>query len=198
MGRHGAPEKFLCDNSVAFNPTRRGYTGKLVEYLRALGVETITVKRYEPTTQGTNERVHQTFHRYLTPQARTMKNLQALVDVFDHIDNTERDQQGLDGHSTPGEAWARTAPVPSPVAPPTEPPVAPPTALEILAELTVLGTDYRLGKSYTGDEIDVRRHHTTIAFHDHSGALILQHPTPPKGTRHVGSGKPSGGPDPKP
>ena len=98
------------------------------------------------------------FHRYLPPPARTMKNLLALVDAFGHIDNTEREQQGLDGHSTPGEAWARTAPVPSPVAPPT----APHTALEVLAELTVLGTDYRLGKSYTGDEIDVRWHHTTM------------------------------------
>lgn len=212
VSRHGAPQKFLSDNGVAFNPTRRGYTGKLVDYLRALGVETITGKRYKPTTQGKNERFHQTLHRYLNahPPARTMKELQTLVDAFDHIYNTEREHQGLDGHSTPGEAWARTAPVPSPV--------APPTALEILAEanaarsippgeairtvrsggrLTVLGTDYRLGLRYTGDEIHVLWDHTTIAFHDKSGALIIQHPMPPKGTRNVGNGKPSGRPSTK-
>lgn len=107
VARHGAPQKFLSDNGVAFNPTRRGYSGKLVDYLHSLGVETITGKPYKPTTQGKNERFHRTLHRYLNahPPADSMDELQDLVDAFDVIYNTEREHQSLTGtapHSRPG------------------------------------------------------------------------------------------------
>ena len=86
----------------------------------ALGVEPITGKPYKPTTQGKNERFHQTLFRYLDkqPLAATLAELQAQVDAFDHIYNTERPHQGLPGRVTPFTAWQATAmaeaPRPSP------------------------------------------------------------------------------------
>jgi putative transposase len=62
---HGVPQRLLSDNGIALNPSRRGYIGKLVGHLAALGVEAITGKPYKPTTQGKNERFHQTLFRYL-------------------------------------------------------------------------------------------------------------------------------------
>ena len=58
--RWGVPQRLLSDNGLAFNPTRRGFTGKLVDYLIDLGVKPITGKPDRPTTQGKNERFHQT------------------------------------------------------------------------------------------------------------------------------------------
>ncbi len=61
--------------------------GALVEHIRTLGVEAITGKPYKPTTQGKNERFHQTLFRYLDnqPLAHTIEELQDQVDAFDHL-----------------------------------------------------------------------------------------------------------------
>ena len=96
---------------------------------RALGVEAITGKPYKPTTQGKNERFHQTLFRYLDkqPLADTLAELQAQVDAFDHIYNTQRPHQGLPGRVTPLAAWEATPkadpPRPKPDRPIYEPPV---------------------------------------------------------------------------
>ena len=52
----------------------------------------ITGKPSKPTTQGENERFHQTLFRYLDKQpiAESLAGLQAQVDAFDHIHNSER------------------------------------------------------------------------------------------------------------
>ncbi len=65
---HGVPQRLLSDNGIALNPSRRGYIGQLVSHVAALGVEAITGKPYKPTTQGKNERFHQTLFRYLDKQ----------------------------------------------------------------------------------------------------------------------------------
>ena len=82
-----------------------------MEHVSSLGVEAITGKPYKPTTQGKNERFHQTLFRYLDkqPLADTLAELQAQVDAFDHIYNTERPHQGLPGRVTPQTAWEATA-----------------------------------------------------------------------------------------
>ena len=107
VGAHGVPQRLLSDNGVALNPSRRGYVGQLVQHVTSLGVEAITGKPYKPTTQGKNERFHQTLFRYLNkqPLADTLAELQTQVDVFDHIYNTERPHQGLPGRVTPQQAW---------------------------------------------------------------------------------------------
>ncbi|BBY30745.1 hypothetical protein MSEDJ_48410 [Mycolicibacterium sediminis] len=112
----GVPQRLLSDNGAALNPSRRGHLGRLVSHVGALGVQTITGKPYEPTTQGKNERFHQTLFRYLDkqPLAGSLAELQAQVDAFDHLYNTERPHQGLPGRITPQTAWDAT---PTPIRP---------------------------------------------------------------------------------
>ncbi|GAA1571217.1 hypothetical protein GCM10009789_25980 [Kribbella sancticallisti] len=104
---HGVPQRLLSDSGSALNPSRRGLLGQLVVHLMALGVEPITGKPYKPTTQGKNERFHQTLFRYLDkqPLATDPAQLQAQVDAFDRIYNTQRPHQGLPGRVTPLTAW---------------------------------------------------------------------------------------------
>lgn len=80
---HGVPQRLLTDNGSAFNTSRRRLTSRLVAHSAALGVEAITGKPYKPTTQGKNERFHQTLFRYLDKQqlAETLAQLQAQVDA---------------------------------------------------------------------------------------------------------------------
>ncbi len=69
VAAHGVPQRLLSDNGTraqpvaarAPGPVRRPRDG-------ALGVEPITGKPYKPTTQGKNERFHQTLFRYLDKQ----------------------------------------------------------------------------------------------------------------------------------
>lgn len=104
---HNLPQRLLSDNGLALNPSRRGHLGQLVVHVMALGTEPITGKPYKPTTQGKNERFHQTLFRYLDkqPAAESLPELQAQVDAFDQIYNTQRPHQGLPGHVTPLAAW---------------------------------------------------------------------------------------------
>ena len=110
VAAHGVPQRLLSDNGAALNPSRRGLLGQLVVHVMALGVEPITGKPYKPTTQGKNERFHQTLFRYLDkqPLADTLAELQTQVDAFDHLYNTERPHQGLPGRVTPRTAWEAT------------------------------------------------------------------------------------------
>src|SRR4029453_18221654 len=103
---------------IAPHPPRRGYLGQLVDHVSSLGVEPITGKPYKPTTQGKNERFHQTLFRFLDkqPLAGSLEQLQEQVDAFDQLYNTERPHQGLPGRITPRQAWDAT-----PVAEPPHP-----------------------------------------------------------------------------
>lgn len=70
----------------------------------------VTGKPYKPTTQGKNEWFHQTLFRYLDKQsmANSLAELQAQVERFDLIYNTQRPHQGLPGRFTPQQAWDAT------------------------------------------------------------------------------------------
>ena len=199
MSRHGIPQKFLSDNGVAFNPSRRGRTGKLLEFLKSLGVVPITGKPSKPTTQGKNERSHQTLQKYLNkqPPASTMAELQAHVDTYDDYYNTEREHQALAPGMTPREAWDAT-----PIATPPTPP-----APEVAAEsewhqvrrvvqskgaVTVLGIECMIGKDRAGQSIHVIYNDDSISFFDHKGTEIITHPRPPLGTRYLGNNQPRG------
>lgn len=106
---YGTPQRLLPDNGAALNPTRRGRQGKLVEHVADLGVEVVTGKPYRPTTQGKNQRFHQTLLRWLDKQpiAERLKGLQALVDEFDVIYNEQCPHQGLPGRITPAKPGTR-------------------------------------------------------------------------------------------
>jgi len=203
---HGVPQRFLSDNGVSLNPSRRGYEGQLVAYLKSLGVTPITGKPGKPTTQGKNERFHQTLFRWLDkqPLAGTHAELQAQVDTFDKIYNTERPHQGLPGRVTPQAAWDAT-PVADPPRPkPAAPAVVPPESSVKRAEHTdTFGTrvtkvrhdgtvrvrkiEFRLGSSWAGKLIHVVSGPDAVSFVDHDGAVIAEHPWPLPGVAYVGA-----------
>ncbi|HYH72365.1 MAG TPA: IS481 family transposase, partial [Nocardioides sp.] len=162
IAEHGVPQRLLSDNGIALNPSRRGLLGQLVDHVSRLGVEAITGKPYKPTTQGKNERFHQTLFRYLDkqPLAESLAQLQVQVDAFDRVYNTERPHQALPGRVTPLTAWEATAkaepprpkadqrpwfdrPVPTRYLPPQPPPP------------TDLPTDTRVRKVSTAGTINV-------------------------------------------
>lgn len=201
--RCGVPQRLLSDNGAALNPSRRGVIGQLVEYVSALGVEAITGRPHRPTTQGKNERLHQTLFRWLDkqPLAETLEELQALVDEFDRIYNTERPHQGLPGRVTPQHAWDAT-----PVA---EPPRPRPAAIEAPEPdryaagekictvyprgiVTVLGIQVMVGKDYADTTVHVIWDDTTVTVFDERGTHIRSFPKPTNGTRYIGNGKPRG------
>lgn len=128
VAAHGVPQRLLSDNGLALNPSRRGIVGQLVAHVAALGVEPITGKPHKPTTQGKNERFHQTLFRWLDkqPLAETLAILQAQLDAFDHIYNTERPHQGLPGRVTPWAAWQATPKAEPPRPKPNRPVYQPP------------------------------------------------------------------------
>jgi len=207
---HGVPQRLLSDNGLALNPSRRGHLGQLVAHVGALGVEAITGKPYKPTTQGKNERFHQTLFRYLDkqPLAEWLAELQAQVDAFDHIYNTERPHQGLPGRITPGMAWEATpkadAPHPKP-----DPPLLVQTAVKQLQPtplpagshvrtLTTAGTFmlagviYKVGGRHGLQQVLVATNEDKIIVADLDGEVLIEHTRPAPGVTYVGNGKPRG------
>jgi putative transposase len=215
---HGVPQRLLSDNGVALNPSRRGYLGQLVEHVSSLGTEAITGKPYKPTTQGKNERFHQTLFRYLDkqPLADTLAELQAQVDAFDRIYNTERSHQGLPGRVTPLTAWKATpkaeAPRPKPDPPffveaatkrlrPPPPPEDLPTGTTV-RKLTSLGTfmlarvTYMVGGQHGFQQVLIITDGNQITVADLEGEILIEHTRPAPGVTYVGNGRPRG-PRPK-
>lgn len=214
VAAHGVPQRLLSDNGLALNPSRRGYVGQLVQHVSALGVEAITGKPYKPTTQGKNERFHQTLFRYLDkqPLAENLEQLQAQVDVFDRIYNTERPHQGLPGRVTPHTAWEATPKAEAPRPKPEEPFVVPAVAKRLrsmtvptdlpagttVKKLTSTGTLYLKGVHYKVDghyrrqRVLVIVDGTNITVADLEGEILIEHTQPPPGTTYVGNGRPRG------
>lgn len=214
VATHGVPQKLLSDNGIALNPSRRGYLGKLVEHIGRLGVEAITGKPYKPTTQGKNERFHQTLFRYLDkqPLAVTLAELQAHVDAFDDIYNNQRPHQGLPGRVTPRTAWEATAkaqpPRPKPDEPlfaapapkrkrPSPPPQDLPAGTRVMT-LNTSGTFMLAGVYYKVDGRLAYEHVLVVTDGDHitvadlDGEVLIEHTRPAPGVRYVGNGKPRG------
>ncbi|RZS61974.1 integrase core domain-containing protein [Xylanimonas ulmi] len=216
IAARGVPQRLLSDNGAALNPTRRGYAGQLVEHLTVLGVEAITGKPYKPTTQGKNERFHQTLFRYLgkQPLADTLDQLQAQVDAFDLIYNTQRPHQGLPGRITPQAAWDATAkaeaPHPNPIralftrtAPKPQAVVPAPVRAALpqgacIKKLNHAGTFYlrkvfyMVGAEHAFAEVIVVIDGERIIVADHHGEILIEHTRAAPGVRYVGNGKPRG------
>lgn len=196
IATHGVPQRLLTDNGVALNPSRRGHLGQLVDYVTSLGVEAITGKPGKPTTQGKNERFHQTLFRWLDkqPLAGSLAELQEQVDAFDVIYNTERPHQALPGRITPQQAWDTT-----PTAEPPHPRAYGSSSDEIPAVLisqngTVYArrTRFQTSTLLAGQTAYLIYEPDTLLIFDARGTLIAEHPWPAPGTRYVGSGQPRG------
>ena len=219
VAAHGVPQRLLSDNGLALNPTRRGYVGQLVEHLARLGTKAITGKPYKPTTQGKNERFHQTLFRYLDkqPLAATLAELQAQVDAFDDIYNNERPHQGLPGRVTPRAAWEATAKAEAPRPIPEEPffvqaavkslrpapaPADLPTGTTV-KKLSSAGTFrldkviYMVGGQHFFEQVLVITEGDQITVADLDGEVLIEHTRPAPGVTYVGNGRPPGMP-PKP
>lgn len=222
---HGVPQRLLSDNGSALNPSRRGYLGQLVAHVSRLGTEAITGKPYKPTTQGKNERFHQTLFRYLDkqPLAVNLAELQAQVDAFDLIYNTERPHQGLPGRVTPQTAWDATDKTDPPRPGPHTPSVTGPAGRRLLARshtpslrrapepselpsdttlktLTSAGTfwlngvHYLVGAAHGFARVLIITNDDTITVVDLDGEVLIEHTRPGPGIRYVGNGRPPGGP----
>lgn len=217
IAAHGVPQRLLSDNGLALNPSRRGYLGQLVDHVSRLGVQAITGKPYKPTTQGKNERFHQTLFRYLDkqPLASSLAELQAQVDAFDHIYNTERPHQGLPGRVTPLAAWQAT-PKADPPRPDTDrswlerPAVArdqrprphqPPADLPADTRIRKVGTTgnialdkvfYKVDVNYAFQHVLVVTDGDTITVTDMQGEILAEHTRPAPGITYVGNGRPPG------
>jgi len=218
VAAHGVPQRLLSDNGLALNPSRRGFLGQLVEHMSRLGVEAITGKPYKPTTQGKNERFHQTLFRYLDkqPLASSFAELQAQVDAFDRIYNTARPHQGLPGRITPQTAWEATAKAEAPRPKPEQPlfvqsvakrlrPAPVPTDLPAgtcVKKLTSAGTfmlagvHYMVGGQYGFQQVLVITDGAKITVADLKGELLIEHTRPAPEVKYVGNGRPRG-PRPK-
>jgi len=208
---YGVPQRLLTDNGIALNPSRRGYVGQLTAHVGALGVEAITGKPYKPTTQGKNERLHATMFRWLDkqPLASTLEELQAQVDEFDRIYNTERPHQGLPGRITPMAAYLGTPkaepPRPAPLRPTTKAPQRPPSQAsgDLPADTRVMrvranGTirlkrvAYMIDSRLTGQEVLVITDGNTILVTDLAGEVLIEHTRPTPGIAYVGNRRPRG------
>lgn len=192
IAAHGVPERLLTDNGAALNPTRRGLFGQLVGYVTVLGVTPITGKPYKPTTQGKNERFHQTLFRWLDKQpiADTIEQLQTLVDQFDTYYNHHRHHQALPDRITPAQAYTAT--------PKTDPPTPRPDAgfrtLQVRANgsIRVRGVAFQIDSRRAGQPVHVLDTITEILITDTAGVILAHHPWPPDGVRYVSNSNPRG------
>lgn len=136
-----------------------------------------------------------------------MTTLQAQVDTFDEIYNTQRPHQGLPGRITPQQAWDATplaeAPRPRPRLEPITPAVAdstdkairqhPGTAdnrLRLVASngvVPVNATMYNLTRARSGQTVQYQADETSITFATLDGEHISTYPAAAKGTPYVKS-----------
>jgi len=116
---YGIPQHILTDNGFAFNRERWGITTQFTTHVRSLGVEPITGRPRTPTTQGKQERLHQTLHRFLDAHQpiRDKSHLDRLLADFQDYYNTQRPHQGHTPHTPPSTVYHAT--------PKTEPPGEP-------------------------------------------------------------------------
>jgi transposase InsO family protein len=208
VAAHGMPQRLLTDNGIALNPARRGIIGQLFAHVTELGVEAITGKPYKPTTQGKNERFHQTLFRWLDkqPLAATIDELQEQVDRFDHLYNTARPHQGLPGRVTPQQAFDATAVADPPRPKQEDPTIRPPATARDLGSCEVPiepwgyaylhGIKFQIGRQRAGQTIQAAWDSNGVIFADPAtGEVLAQRPWPARGTRYVGNGTRRGRPN---
>lgn len=192
--RWGVPQKFLSDNGSAFNPTRRGRSGRLVELLTQFGVQPITGKPGRPTTQGKDERFHRTLIKWLNarPPAQNLQQLQAQVEDHDDYYNHEREHQAL-ARMTPWEAWLATDLADEPQPPERHELPAPPPPdeghttkiVQANGRVTLRSCEYYVDTRLTGQAVHLRWDTVHVEIFNHDGESLIRYPRATKGTRYM-------------
>lgn len=102
---HRPPQEVLSDNSLAFNQLRQGTIGAVEVFLASKGTMPISGLPGKPTTQGKNERSHQTLIRFLDAnRPTTLDQVRSRIRRFRDHYNTRRPHQALND-ATPATAW---------------------------------------------------------------------------------------------
>jgi transposase InsO family protein len=117
--RFGLPAGTLSDNGLCFSGKLRHVEVFFEAQLRDAGVRPITSRPFHPQTAGKVERFQQTLKKWLRKRRRlhaSIEELQADLDEFTRIYNTERPHQGI-GRQIPIERWNAT-PVAGPASEP--------------------------------------------------------------------------------
>lgn len=143
--RWGLPSGTLSDNGLCFSGKFREVEVFFEAQLRDAGVRPITSRPRHPQTAGKVERFQQTLKKWLRKRRRlhdTLEELQADLDEFTRIYNTERPHQGI-GRQTPIQRWRAT-----PTAGPASEPLAHPDWSSRQLQVTVDGTGSVHADSY--------------------------------------------------
>ena len=111
---HGLPAATLTDNGRVYTARFAGGKNAFEYLLAALRITQKNGSAGHPQTQGKVERFHQTLKRWLAqqPAAHTITDLQAQLEHYQHIYNTQRPHRALN-RATPATAYT-TRPKASP------------------------------------------------------------------------------------
>jgi transposase InsO family protein len=106
---YGPPASTLTDNGSVYTSRFTGGRNAFEYLLHLLQIQQKNGRVNHPQTQGKIERFHQTLKKWLArqPPAATLTELQAQLDGFQRIYNTERPHRALEG-LTPDAAYRAT------------------------------------------------------------------------------------------
>jgi len=193
--RYGIPAEFLNDNgrnwisAVEFAPVI------FQRNLAQAGVHQIRTAPYHPQTNGKVERFHQTQRRWLGARApaKTIAQLQTLLDEFRIIYNEQRPHRGI-GRRTPAAVWGAQPPA----TPPHTAIEGPPTFASCRVGHTGSihpGNHFRitLGVDWAGSQVTVIRHGAHATVIATTTGEIIRELTLEAGRTHYGNGRPRGG-----
>lgn len=159
ISRYGIPAQVLSDNGTCFTGRLVGGEVAFERQLHALGIALIHSRPYHPQTCGKLERFHRTMKEWLAerPRAKSIDELQALLEEFRTYYNQERPHQGI-GDLTPSERFDATTPSSEVLLPGPPPEVLyPPGA--ILRKVSRCGT---VGFKNKGIQVGSEWNHCTL------------------------------------
>lgn len=195
--RWGLPAGTLSDNGLCFSGKLRRVEVFFEAQLRDAGVRPITSRPYHPQTAGKVERFQQTLKKWLRKRRRlyaSIEELQADLDEFARIYNTERPHQGI-GRVIPIERWRA-----SPVAGPASEPLAHPDWTSKTLHVTVGATGCVRADNFV-IHIGIEHHHRpALVVIDATRANVfidgelVRHLELDRSRSYQPSGKPRGGP----
>jgi transposase InsO family protein len=122
VNTHGLPASTLTDNGSVYTSRFTHGHNEFELLLATLGVTQKNGHPGHPQTQGKIERFHHTLKHWLTPRPRpaTLTELQAMLDIFRGVYNTERAHRALPPRTTPAQAYTALPKATAPCAPGTE------------------------------------------------------------------------------